>query len=89
MATATKDRKHRKKLTVSIDPDVYEGLHRVVGQGKISIFLEQLARPFVIKTTKTESYAALAQYEEQNPKQQQQWEEWEQNTLSDIPHETW
>ena len=36
-----------KKLTILIDDAVYEGLHRVVGRGSISKFVENLARPHV------------------------------------------
>jgi hypothetical protein len=37
-----------KKLTISIDDRVYDGLHAVVGRGNIGKFLEDLARPFVV-----------------------------------------
>src|ERR1035437_8664828 len=36
-----------KKLTILIEDSVYEGLHRVVGRGSISKFIENLARPHV------------------------------------------
>jgi hypothetical protein len=36
-----------KKLTSLIDDAVDDGLHRVVGRGGISRFLEDLARPHV------------------------------------------
>ena len=36
-----------KKLTISIDDSIYEGLHRVVGRGSIGKFIENLARPHV------------------------------------------
>lgn len=36
-----------RKLTILIDDAVYEGLHRVVGRGSISRFIEDLARPHV------------------------------------------
>lgn len=37
-----------KKLTITLDEKVYEGLHRVIGRRNISRFLEDLARPHVI-----------------------------------------
>ncbi len=43
-----------RKLTISIDDRVYDGLHAIVGRGNIGKFLEDLARPFVV----TESLAA-------------------------------
>ena len=38
----------RKKLTITIDEEVYEGLRRVVGPRHISGFIETLARPHVV-----------------------------------------
>ena len=38
----------QKKLTITIDEDVYTGLYRVVGKRKISRFIESLVRPHVI-----------------------------------------
>ena len=37
----------QKKLTITIDEDVYAGLYRVVGRRKISKFIESLVRPHV------------------------------------------
>ena len=37
------------KLTINLSDDVYDGLHRVVGRGKIGRFLEDLARPHVTR----------------------------------------
>ena len=37
-----------KKLTITIDADVYDGLHSVVGRRRISRFLSDLARPHVV-----------------------------------------
>ena len=37
----------RKKLTITIDEDVYAGLYRVVGRRRISRFIESLVRPHV------------------------------------------
>ena len=36
-----------KKLTITVDKDVYEGLHRVIGRRRLSRFLNDLARPHV------------------------------------------
>ena len=40
----------QKKLTITIDEDVYAGLYRVVGRRKISKFIESLVRPHVDDT---------------------------------------
>jgi predicted CopG family antitoxin len=50
----------RKKLTITIDEEVYEGLRRVVGPRHISSFIETLARPHVVMADLDEGYAALA-----------------------------
>ncbi|HET6197441.1 MAG TPA: hypothetical protein VFE12_16900, partial [Acetobacteraceae bacterium] len=39
----------QKKLTITVDADVYEGLHSVIGRRKISRFLTDLARPHVAR----------------------------------------
>ena len=38
----------RKKLTITVDEQVYEGLHQVVGRYRISRFIEDLVRPHVL-----------------------------------------
>lgn len=51
----------QRKMTITIDEDVYAGLHKVIGRGHISQFLEGLARPFVIKEDSLEAgYQAMA-----------------------------
>ena len=42
----------QKKLTITIDEDVYSGLYRVVGRRKISRFIESLIRPYVVHDDK-------------------------------------
>lgn len=37
------------KLTITVDEQVYKGLHAVIGRGNISRFLESLARPYLTK----------------------------------------
>jgi predicted CopG family antitoxin len=49
----------QKRMTISIDEAVYDGLVRVVGRRNMSRFLEDLARPHVVKETLDEAYAAL------------------------------
>jgi predicted CopG family antitoxin len=49
----------QKKLTLTIDEDVYEGLRRVIGQRKISRFIEDLVRPHVLKTDLYDAYRAM------------------------------
>lgn len=39
----------QKKLAVTVVERVYDGLHRVIGQGKTSQFIKSLVRPHVLK----------------------------------------
>ncbi|OGA22829.1 MAG: hypothetical protein A3H34_04640 [Betaproteobacteria bacterium RIFCSPLOWO2_02_FULL_67_19] len=49
-----------KKLTILIDDSVYEGLHRVIGRGSISKFIENLARPHVAQGDLARQYRDAA-----------------------------
>ena len=48
------------KMTITLDEAVYDGLYRVIGRRKISQFLEELARPHVVKNDLLEGYQAMA-----------------------------
>ncbi len=50
----------QKKLTITVDEEVYECLHSRIGRGKISKFVEDLVRPHVIKPDLEEAYAEMA-----------------------------
>jgi len=49
-----------KKLTITIEEDVYEGLRRVIGPRRISQFIEALVRPHVVDADLDEAYRAMA-----------------------------
>jgi hypothetical protein len=49
-----------KKLTISIDDRVYDGLHAVIGRGNIGKFLEDLARPFVVTDDLAAAYIEMS-----------------------------
>jgi hypothetical protein len=49
-----------KKLTITVDVDVYEGLRTVIGRRRISRFLNDLARPHVVRQNLAAGYAAMA-----------------------------
>ena len=51
-----------RKLTITIDDAVYDGLYRVVGPRRISRFIERLVRPHVLDLDS--AYAAMAEDEE-------------------------
>ena len=53
----------QKKLTITIDEQVYEGLHAVIGRRCISRFIEDLVRPYVIGQELEAAYKQMAQDE--------------------------
>ena len=53
----------QKRMTITMDEDVYEVLVRVVGRRKISGFLESLARPHVVNDDLAEGSKAMGQDE--------------------------
>ena len=72
-----------KKLTITVDDDVYEGLHSVVGRRRISRFLNDLARPHVISQEVVKGYQAMAADEER----EREAAEWVENLTGDIADE--
>ena len=49
-----------KKMTITLDEAVYEGLWRTVGKRRISQFIEDLVRPHVLTNALDEGYKAMA-----------------------------
>ena len=74
----------QKKLTITIDEQVYQGLYRVIGPGKISQFIEKLIRPHVIETDLDAAYAQMAKDEERETEAYQ----WSEGLIGDIEDET-
>ena len=64
----------QKRMTITMDEAVYEGLVRVVGRRKISGFLESLARPHVVTDELAEGYKAMGQ-DEQREQEALAWSE--------------
>ncbi len=50
----------QKKLTITIDAEVYDGLYTVIGRRRISQFIESLLRPHVLSTDLTAAYREMA-----------------------------
>ena len=50
----------QKKLTITVDERVYEGLHAVIGRRKISRFIESLVRPHVVDAGLAAAYRQMA-----------------------------
>ena len=72
-----------KKLTITVDDEVYEGLHHIVGRRRISRFLNDLARPHVLPDDLLEGYRAMAADEQR----ERDALEWSENLTGDIADE--
>ena len=75
----------QRKLTITVDEEVYEGLYRVVGAGKISAFIEDLVRPHVILPDLDAAYRAMAANEGREAAAL----ELAEATVGDIDAEAW
>lgn len=53
----------QKKLTITVDEAVYEGLHHLIGRRRISRFIEDLVRPHVLGADLETGYAQMARDE--------------------------
>lgn len=49
-----------KKMTISLDETVYDGLYRTIGKRRMSQFIEDLLRPHVLDTALDAGYQAMA-----------------------------
>lgn len=49
-----------KRMTITLDEAVYEGLYRTIGKRQMSQFIEDLLRPHVLDTCLDDGYRAMA-----------------------------
>lgn len=73
-----------KRLTITVDDDIYNGLHSVIGRRRISRFLNDLARPHVLQRDLSDVYRAMAADKDREREAQ----EWVENLTADIAHES-
>ncbi len=73
----------RKKLTITLDEKVYEGLHAVVGRRRISRFVEDLVRPRISRQHLEEAYREMAR----NEKRETDALDWAEGTVGDVADE--
>jgi len=73
----------QKKLTITIDEQVYEGLHQIVGRRRISRFIEALVRPYVMRQDLEAAYEQMAQDESRESGAL----EWSEGTIGDVGNE--
>jgi hypothetical protein len=74
----------QKKLTITIDEEVYFGLHNIIGPGKISRFVQELVRPYVIHPDYESAYAEMAK----DKNREHEALEWAEITFKDMEYET-
>ena len=74
----------QKKLTITLDERVYQGLHTVVGRRLISRFIEDLVRPYVVHQDLDAAYQEMAQDEVREAEAL----EWAEATVGDVSDET-
>ena len=72
-----------RKLTITIDDEVYEGLYKRVGARKISRFLESLARPHVVDADLEAAYREMASDEARESDAA----EWSEGLIGDVANE--
>ena len=70
----------QKKLTITLDEEVYKGLHAVIGRGRISRFLEDLARPHVVSRDLEAAYREMAGDEVREAEA----DEWAEGLIGDV-----
>jgi predicted CopG family antitoxin len=70
----------QKKLTITVEEDVYDGLYKVIGRRRISQFIEDLVRPHVIGTELESGYQAMAADEAREAEAR----EWSEATIGDV-----
>ena len=73
-----------KRMTITLDEAVYDGLYRRIGKRKMSQFIEDLLRPHVLDTALEAGYEAMAADHEREAEAQ----EWCNGLAGDMAHET-
>ncbi len=70
----------QKKLTITLDEEVYKGLHTVIGRRNISQFIESLVRPHVVGVELEAAYRQMAEDETREAEAL----EWAEATVGDV-----
>jgi predicted CopG family antitoxin len=72
-----------KKLTITVDDEVYKGLHARIGRGNISRFLNDMARSHVVADDIEAGYLAMAADKER----EQEAFAWAEQGVADLNHD--
>jgi hypothetical protein len=73
----------QKKLTITLDEEVYGGLYRVIGRRRISQFIESVVRPHVITPGLLQAYQQMGADEAREAEAL----EWAEATVRDVSDE--
>ena len=73
----------RKKLTITLDEEVYKGLHETIGRRRISRFIEDLVRPHVLAADLEAAHKEMARDEAREAEAL----EWAEATIGDVADE--
>ena len=72
-----------RELTITVEEGVYDGLHRVIGEERISQFIDDLVRPHVFHSDLSEGYRLMAADE----RREAEAHEWVDATCGDVADE--
>ncbi len=73
-----------KRITITLDEDVYDGLYKIIGKRRISQFIEDLVRPHVLDTALDAGYRSMAA----DTQREAEAIEWVQAVSQDMHRET-
>ena len=73
----------KRKLTIMVSDEVYQGLHRTVGRRRIGQFLEKLARPHVVPEDMEAAYREMASDEHR----EREAHDWTEGVIGDVAEE--
>lgn len=63
-----------KKLTITIEEDIYNDLHLIIGRGNISKFIEDVVKPYLTHDNLRLAYQEMIK-DNQREKEAAEWEE--------------
>jgi len=73
----------QKKLAITVDQEVYDGLRKTIGPRKISRFIQELVRPQVVRPNLEAAYADMAR----DSRREKEAMEWAEATFKDADYE--
>ena len=69
-----------KKLTITLDQPIYAGLHKIIGRGNISQFIEDLVRPYILNRKIRQGYKEMSQ----DKAREAEANEWIEGSIGDL-----